>query len=83
MLIYSYSDSAHSNNASLFSFFRDLLKQTTASDSQEPLRESDSQHKLDEETSALFWWSLEKGNGSTGASLVRQGKVGAMEGISK
>lgn len=29
------------------------MKQTTVSDSQEPLRESDSEHKLDEETSGL------------------------------
>lgn len=59
------------------------MKQTTASDSQEPLRESDSEHKLDEETSGLFWWSLEAENGSAGAALVRQGKAGAMQGTSK
>lgn len=47
------------------------MKQTTASDSQEPLRESDSRHRPDEETSGLFWWSLEKGNGSTGAGTGR------------
>lgn len=61
VVIYSKGDSAHSNNASLFPFSRDLLEQTTASDSQEPLRESDSQQGADEETRGCSGGPWKKG----------------------